>query len=220
MIMLRACAAASVLLVCQGCSSHDPGAPLGIIGASHHLATYDAAQEPDATSGDDGGVFADAAVDSMVEAEAEAASPCDGVVQASQMVQEYSEIFALPAPMGGTIAPGTYVLNEVTSSQPPDASVPDMPPALPTGTLVHSTIYATADLLRIVEGRGGYDDDGGVLFNDSVHAEMYTTSASMLSMTRICPEAGTTSSMPYTATDSGLTLFVTGVEYYGFHLVQ
>ncbi|MGH7437386.1 MAG: hypothetical protein ACRENE_17040, partial [Polyangiaceae bacterium] len=151
---------------------------------------------------------------------ADAAGACDNVVQAAQNVSEYASIFAPPAPMGGTIASGTYVLKEVTTFASPDASVPDMPPVLPTGTQVHSTIYATASMLRIVEARGTPDGDGGIVFpSDSVHAEIYSTSASLLSLTQICPTAGTQASMPYTATDAGLTLFVSSTEYYGFHLV-
>jgi hypothetical protein len=164
-----------------------------------------------------GGGDADAG-DGAVDADAEAGGPCDGFVQGSPNVSEYGSVFPPAAAAGGTIAPGTYVLNEVTTYAPSSSTNPDAPSTHPTGVLVRATICATETSMQFIESRGIDDGDGGVFPPDTVRAEAYTVSGTNLDFTQISPVAGAQSIMPYTAKANLLTLYLSPTEYESFHL--
>jgi hypothetical protein len=198
-----------------------PGGSSGGVAASHP-ADGGAGGDGEGSSGGDGDAVGDgSAVGTATDAvaDAEAAGPCDSLTQQSLDVSEYQTIFAPPAPAGGPIAPGLYVLDEVTTYAPSDASASEGPPDFPTGALVRITIDVTATSMRFVEGRGTDDGDGGVFPPDTQRGEAYTASGTNLAFTEICPNAGQTSTTPYTASANSLTIFVSDATYERFRLV-
>ena len=197
-------AAFAALVVVAACS--DDGMP-----PSADPGTISPPPNTGATDGGGGG-GADADADASEE-EVIGPALCEGLEQKSQDVVEYAVMSPPPTPTGGTIAAGTYVLNELTlfDSNAPDAS--DPPPPGPTGNVVRSTLYVTGKTIRVLESRGTLDAD---LPADSARASTYQTATTTLETTAVCPQASEPAGVPFSVDGLLLTLHVdaTRVEVY------
>jgi hypothetical protein len=112
---------------------------------------------------------------------------CNDLALLGQAVGQTQKSGAAPAPVGGTIIDGTYVLTEVDL----------YPPA------VVDPSYRDDFTMTLIGGQEAQVDSHGLTY-----LLTYSTSGTTFSMTSTCGGTfGETSSHPYTATSDGLTWF-------------
>jgi hypothetical protein len=99
-----------------------------------------------------------------------------------------------PAPMGGAIADGSYVLTRQTGY---------VKNALPAIEIGRWRVKIAGGTWQEVEGILPYDENPDRHSNSTVSAQ-----GTMLTLTPVCPSAGEPNVWPYTADATGLTLFI------------
>src|SRR5690606_5346815 len=140
---------------------------------------------------------------SFFDAEPTGAALCEGLEQRSQEVAEYALPDAPPAPAGGEVVPGTYVLNELLSYGAAQGDASDDPPPPPmTGALGRATIFVSARYVRVLDAEGSTSD---VLPADRARAAAWRVEGTTLTFTTEGGDALEAS--PFTADGNLLTLF-------------
>lgn len=109
-----------------------------------------------------------------------------------------------PPPLGGAIAPGTYILSEMNAYLGDAPADDDGPGGGPTGVSGRGTIVVDGDVMRVLRSRvsdgGEASAEGG-----SFTFEIVGTS---LRRTKTCPEASGSDELAFSAVGAGLALFV------------
>jgi hypothetical protein len=160
-------------------------------------ADDDPARLPDA-GGNDASVLDMSTGDAMSSEagqEAEAAAGCNDLVLDAPAVGFTYDLAAPPAPMGGTIADGTYFLTAQVLYE--TASGPTFPLGR-TKAVIAGTIWQ--------EMSG--DPEPGSVNPDKRTTHALAATGTSLTLTRTCPSAGQLQSAPYTAEATRITLFV------------
>lgn len=207
----------SLLLVIAACGGDDRP-PAASNGTTNVPSSSGAAPPADAAV--DGGLDAVDASDSGDAAGEEVIGPalCAGLVQLSDLVAEHGVITTPMTAAGGSIVPGTYVLNEMSELIGNDPNDPDPPPPGPTGRVARVTLIVGNKTIRVLEARG---TDPGTLPNDSASATTYEIKGTTLERTDVCPTAGgAAKAMSFTATANLLTFHVDGEHFESFRFVR
>jgi hypothetical protein len=136
---------------------------------------------------------------------------CEPPAQQGSVVDEVGVAGDPPPPLGGAIAPGTYVLTSMNAYVGPipggganDGGEDPHGPGL-TGRAGRGTLVITADVIRFIGSRGAANqslptDVHGAMFWKSVGTSIETTEA--------CPDPRAKKAIPYSAVGSALALFV------------
>lgn len=130
------------------------------------------------------------------------ANLCSSAVQQGATVDELNIGDTAPPPLGGTIAPGTYVLSELDEYGPAPAEAGTDPS---TGFVGRSTLVVAGNTISIIGARGMKT---ATLPPDTVIGETFVIAGTSLQTTSVCPTAGTQKAIPYSAVGGGLALFV------------
>ena len=112
-----------------------------------------------------------------------------------------------PPPLGGSIAPGTYVLSEMNAyvAEDPDAGPPIGPGPGVTGASGRGTIEIDGSTMRVLRSRRA--EEGGAVTTEQ-GSFTYEVEGTSLKRTKTCPGATSDDVIPFTAAGSGLALFV------------
>lgn len=112
-----------------------------------------------------------------------------------------------PPPLGGEIVPGRYVLSEMNAYVPedPDAGPPTGPGASVTDVVGRGTIIIDATKMRVLRSRKSKNDGAPASEQGSF---TYKVEGTSLRRTKTCPGQPVDDTVPFTATGSGLALFV------------
>lgn len=112
-----------------------------------------------------------------------------------------------PPPLGGSIAPGTYVLSEMNAyvAEDPDAGPPTGPGPGVTGASGRGTIEIDGSTMRVLRSRTA--GEGGAVTTEQ-GSFTYEVDGTSLKRTKTCPGATSDDVIPFTAAGSGLALFV------------
>ncbi|MBX3223903.1 MAG: hypothetical protein KF795_25545 [Labilithrix sp.] len=109
-----------------------------------------------------------------------------------------------PAPLGGTIAPGTYALSEVYTWTAPIADAgEDIPTQQVTGKIASKTLRLTATDAKLIGAEG---TESGGLGADRLTAGTYTTEGVSFVLRPTCA-AGPVKTYGYTASSAGIVLY-------------
>lgn len=129
---------------------------------------------------------------------------CGVVEQASpDEVQELAISSDPPPPLGGTIAPGKYILSEM-NAYVGEETVPGGPGPGLTGVVGRGTIVINGTTMRVLRSRSG-GDAGAVSEEGSYAFEVKGTS---VDRKKSCPSSGAEGEIPFTATTGSFALFV------------
>lgn len=145
---------------------------------------------------------------------------CMGLTRGGDAVPEIEVRGNSPPPLGGTIAPGTYDLRELTAyaGDAADGTDPeDVPSSRLTGKAAQITVLVTDNSLRFVEARGAMTEQVATLAPETTRATLYRVEASSLVMTAVCPATAAPSPVSFSAVGTGLAIFPDGKhrELYG-----
>jgi hypothetical protein len=142
--------------------------------------------------------------DGGLDGEAGSAAACNGVTQQGTSVAELMIDGDPPPPLGGTIAPGTYVLTELDSYGPLQSNDAGTQGGL-TGVVGRATLVVTANTLTVLGARG---TSAAPLPADTVTASSFAIADTSLQTKTLCPTAGTAATVPFSSVGGGLALFV------------
>lgn len=134
---------------------------------------------------------------------------CQGLKRETDPVQELELLGDAPAPLGGTIAPGTYDLAELTAyGYVRDADAGDEAPSSRlTGKAAQITLIVTKFEMRRIEARGAANSDTAT-WPEKTSAVLYRTTGTDILGTGVCPETSLPAPTAYSAVGTGLALFV------------
>jgi hypothetical protein len=134
---------------------------------------------------------------------------CATLEQQSQVVAEQVIPGAAPAPTGGLITPGLYVLNELRLFDPTpdeDAGSDPQPPG-PTGNYGRITMKVTAESIRFIAARG---TDPDALPGDAPRVVTYKAAGTSLELTEACTTNANPTALAYSILDPGQVAFHVG----------
>lgn len=153
--------------------------------------------------GDGGRAIADAGEAGTSEA---GASLCVGAIQQGTVVEGLTVMGDPPAPLGGSVQPGSYLLTEIDAyggSGPADGG--DMTDAGASGSAGRGTLVVAGNTIVIIGARG---TNAASVPADTVSAVTFTVVGTSLQTTSVCPTAGKQQTIPYSAVGGALALFV------------
>jgi hypothetical protein len=203
-------ALASIALCAAACSeAKPPGVSDDVV-----LPPGRAGVPPTAPRADAGALDAG---DAAGDAEVTGPALCEDLEQRSQEVAEYVVPSPAPAPAGGAIEPGVYVLNELAVYDTTPGQGDDPPPPGPTGKLVRATLYVSPKSIRILESRGS---DAAPLPPDTPRAYTYTTNGTNLELDPVCPAQAVRAAIPFTFQGNLLTFHVDATHAEIFRILR
>jgi hypothetical protein len=147
------------------------------------------------SSGNPGGVGDAGDLDAGDGGSACSPEPLQGAIVAENLLNQNP-----PAPLGGPVAPGTYELVEL------DAYDPTKPSPSQTANSAQITIVIDGTNLKTIAHRSVADAGAPV---QTVTSVAYKTNGTSLDTTSVCPTAGATKAIPYSAVGTNsIALFV------------
>ncbi|MBX3187094.1 MAG: hypothetical protein KF819_08770 [Labilithrix sp.] len=134
---------------------------------------------------------------------------CEGLARQGDAVPELELRGDAPAPLGGTIVPGTYDLAELYAyaGEQPGGSDEETPGSKITGRAGQGTLVVTQYEMRFLEARGAAESDAKA-WPEQARAVLYRVDGTSLVSTAVCPTTALPVSLPFSAVGTGLAIFV------------
>lgn len=154
------------------------------------------------SSGSSGSAVVDSGADGEAGPEADLCTP---PAQQSQIVGEQQIPGDPPAPSGGVLKPGLYVLNELQSYDFMPDGGSDPPPPGPTGNYGRATMMVTSQSIRFLSSAG---TDAAALPTDAPRIVTYTVAGTSLHLTDACTSSTASSDLAFSVTENLVTFYV------------
>lgn len=138
-------------------------------------------------------------------ADADAGNLCAGITQEGDPADEIALSGSAPPPLGGVIADGTYILTELTAYGQQTSNDAGEGTTGLTGVVARATVVFAGGTLKKIEARG---TKAVPPTSDAVTGASFVVNGTSLQTTSVCPTAGTTKSIPFSAVGGGVALFV------------